>query len=471
MLSSNLNIVWGIALSIGPYFILAFIPVWKQLRYSKKTVITVGTLCMVLNIISVIVIIEWVPNWNSLRAFHSVFFLLLYLGVYTAMVRGTPAKLLFVGLLVKSYADFIVNMAKFLEIAYLTYGLHRIYIQTSYSFYFNLFQCIILALTYPLVWIFFRKKISQVMATRNKAWGYLWIIPMVYYIISLAFGAMNATLIAQWQFLVFNLVSFFGFYLIYYVVIEMLEQTQKNMILAESNEVIKQQLVVQSEYYKKFGICIEETRKGEHDLRHHLNTVLGLIQQKNGDKAENYIAELLGNRLSIADIMYCKNDAVNAILGYYANICKLEAIDFTIEAMVPQDLKIDETDLCVVFGNVLENALEANRRITSGEKMIKLASQFIGNKLYITVDNRFSGKISMKNGVYLSQKREQSSGIGIASVTAIAQKYDGEARFEADDQIFSVAVVLSNTSRTMAPDRLSIWDGRGINNNPCQLEH
>jgi hypothetical protein len=139
------------------------------------------------------------------------------------------------------------------------------------------------------------------MQTHNKAWGYLWIIPLVYYIISLAFGAMNANLIAQWQFLVFNLVSFLGFYLIYYVVIEMLEQSEKNMILAESNAIIKQQLLFQSEYYKKFGECIEETRKGEHDLRHHLNTVLGLSQQQNGEKVERYISELLGNRLSIAD--------------------------------------------------------------------------------------------------------------------------------------------------------------------------
>ncbi|MDO9490646.1 ATP-binding protein [Acetobacterium sp.] len=471
MLSSNLNIVWGISLSIVPYFILAFIPVWNQLRYSKKTVIIVGTLCMLLNIISVILIIEWVPEWNSLRFFHSVFFLLLYVGVYTAVVRGTPSKLVFIAFLVKSYADFIVNMAKFFEVSYLTYGLHRVYVQTSFSFYFNLFQCLVLMITYPLIWLFFRKKIAHVMQTHNKAWGYLWIIPLVYYIISLAFGAMNANLIAQWQFLVFNLVSFLGFYLIYYVVIEMLEQSEKNMILAESNAIIKQQLLFQSEYYKKFGECIEETRKGEHDLRHHLNTVLGLSQQQNGEKVERYISELLGNRLSIADILHCGNDAVNAILGYYANICKQDDIDFTIETIVPEDLEIDETDLCVVFGNVLENALEACRRITAGERFIKLSSQFIGNKLYIAVDNSFSGEIRLKNGVYLSQKREAASGIGIISVMAIAKKYDGKASFEQEDQVFRVSVYLANKSHEKAGEIPTKRDELVSNNKSCQVEH
>lgn len=308
------------------------------------------------------------------------------------------------------------------------------------------------------------------MQTHNKAWGYLWIIPLVYYIISLAFGAMNASLIAQWQFFVFDTVSFFGFYLIYFVVIEMLEQSEKNIILAESNEVIKQQLVFQSEYYKKFGECIEETRKGEHDLRHHLNTVLGLIQQKNGEKVEKYISELLGNRLNISDILYCGNDAVNAILGYYANICKLEAIDLTIKTMVPHDLEIDETDLCVVFGNILENALEACRRITFGEKTIKLSSQFISNKLFIAVDNCFSGDIRLKNGRYLSKKRNEETGIGIISVVAIAEKYDGEASFKVDDQIFRVSVVLVNKSRKKSEQIPTGAGALGINNNACQME-
>ena len=470
VLSGNLNTVWGIGQSIMPYFILAFIPVWNQLRYSKKTVITAGTLCMLLNIASVLLIIQMVPKWNSLRFFHSLFFLFLYLVVYMAMVRGTPSKLVFIGFLVKSYADFIVTMAKYLEVTYLTFGLHRVYVQTSYSFYFNLFQVVVLLVTYPLIWLFFRKKVARVVQTRNKAWGYLWIIPLVYYIISLAFGAMNASLIAQWQFLIFNLVSFFGFYLIYYVVIQMLEQSEKNVLLAESNETIKQQLVFQSEYYKKFGECIEETRKGEHDLRHHLNTVLGLIHQQNGEKAEKYIAELLGNRLSIGDILHCDNDAVNAILGYYANICKLEGIDFAIATMVPEDLKIDQTDLCVVFGNILENALEACRRVTAGQRFIKLSSQVIGNKLYIAVDNCFSGEIRLKDGVFLSQKRDEESGIGIVSVTAIARKYDGDASFEAADQLFRVAVVLTNKKQhvTALP---TLKEGMSINNKACQVEH
>lgn len=442
MTFTNLNIVWGVFLSVFPYFILAFIPVWDQLRYSKKTAVLAAGLCMFLNIASIIVIIHTFPNWNSFRFFHSIFFLILYVVIFIVMVRGTPAKLVFLAFLVKTYADFIVNMAKLLEVNYISHIEHRIYVQSSYSFYFNLFQCLILLLTYPLVWAFLRKKVTHVMKTHNKAWGFLWIIPLVYYIISLSFTAMNYTLIAQWQFLVFNLVSFFGFLLIYYVVIEMLEQSEKNILLSESNRAIRQQLLVQADYYRKFSECIEETKKAEHDLRHHLRTLQGMIHQSNGENADDYIKELLGNQLNLSDMMYCSNDAVNAILGYYANVCKQEGIDLRIATEAAGDLSVDESDLCVVFGNLLENAVEACRRMADTNRVIEVSSHQVGNQLFITVDNSYAGEIKIKKGVYLSQKRTEEPGIGILSVTAVAKKYMGQASFEADDQRFRVSIMM-----------------------------
>jgi sensor histidine kinase regulating citrate/malate metabolism len=125
----------------------------------------------------------------------------------------------------------------------------------------------------------------------------------------------------------------------------------------------------------------------------------------------------------------------------------------------------------VVFGNVLENALEACRRITAGERFIKLSSQFIGNKLYIAVDNSFSGEIRLKNGVYLSQKREAASGIGIISVMAIAKKYDGKASFEQEDQVFRVSVYLANKSHEKAGEIPTKRDELVSNNKSCQVEH
>ncbi|MBU4440351.1 MAG: hypothetical protein KJ779_12340, partial [Firmicutes bacterium] len=121
MTSSSISIIWGIVLSTVPYFMLAFIPVWDQRRFSKMTAVIAGTLCVFLNVVSVIFIIQFFQDWERLHIYYSIFFLLLYIVVYLSMIRGTPSKLIFIALLVKSYADFVMNICKYLEVEYIAH--------------------------------------------------------------------------------------------------------------------------------------------------------------------------------------------------------------------------------------------------------------------------------------------------------------------------------------------------------------
>jgi len=105
-------------------------------------------------------------------------------------------------------------------------------------------------------------------------------------------------------------------------------------------------------------------------------------------------------------------------------------------------LTIDDADLCVIFGNLLENAVEASRKITKGKKHIFVASQTSGNKLLITADNTYEEALRVKNGTYLSSKRKNAAGIGLASISAVAKKYGGQALFKAENQKFQASIIL-----------------------------
>jgi hypothetical protein len=440
--SNQLNIILGISLSLIPYFILAYIPVWDQLRYSKRTAVLSGLACIAANILSVSLIIAIFPDWDKVRVVHSLFFLLVYIVVFLINVKAEAPKLLFIALLVKSYADFVVSMAKYLEVNFTVNWLNQVYIKTSYSFYFNLFQLLMLTCTYFLIWAFFRKKITKVVQTNNKAWNYIWVVPLIYFIIYVAFSAMDTDLIQTWQFLLFNLVAFLGFYLIYFIVIEMLEQSEKNAILSENNRMMNQQLVLQKNYYQMFGESIDNIRKSEHDLRHHLNHVKSLVENDKRDKAQDYIGKIIDTQPSLNKVVFCHNDTINALVGYYADLCQREEIELELALSVPERLTIDDVDLCVIFGNLLENAVEASRKITKGKKHIFVASQTSGNKLLITADNTYEEALRVKNGTYLSSKRKNAAGIGLASITAVAKKYGGQAFFKAENQKFQASIIL-----------------------------
>jgi sensor histidine kinase regulating citrate/malate metabolism len=107
---------------------------------------------------------------------------------------------------------------------------------------------------------------------------------------------------------------------------------------------------------------------------------------------------------------------------------------------LPKIINISDTDLCIIFGNCIENAIEACRRIKS-EKFIKIKSKTINKILSITIDNSFDGSIKKAAGNYLSLKRE-GEGIGISSVKSVVRKYGESAQFDVKGNIFQVAIIL-----------------------------
>jgi len=199
------------------------------------------------------------------------------------------------------------------------------------------------------------------------------------------------------------------------------------------------QLELQGEHYKNLQAHIEETKRARHDLRHHLSVFQNFIETGETEKLAEYINEYQASLPDDKAIAVCDNHAVRSILYYYASIAKHEGIQLTIHTELPEKPGINDTDLCIVFGNCVENAIEACRRST-GEKFITINSEIIGDMLSITVDNSFSGELTKKGDVYITSKKD--GGIGISSVKSIARKYNGITRFETVGNVFKVSVML-----------------------------
>ena len=98
-----------------------------------------------------------------------------------------------------------------------------------------------------------------------------------------------------------------------------------------------------------------------------------------------------------------------------------------------------DSDLSVIFGNLLENAVEACDRMTEGDKFISLSSSLQNGLLAVTMDNSFDGNFRKEGDRVRSSKRDDF-GIGLASVRSLAQKAGGDARFEANGNVFLSSV-------------------------------
>ncbi|MCL2820354.1 MAG: GHKL domain-containing protein [Oscillospiraceae bacterium] len=195
-----------------------------------------------------------------------------------------------------------------------------------------------------------------------------------------------------------------------------------------------------TEYYTALSSHITETKRAEHDLRQHLTTIKAYNKGFEHEKLSGYLDELFKSIPDSSNITFCENFAVNSILHYYFSIAKKENIDIHINAEIPADTGINDTDLCIIFGNCIENAIEACCR-TDGDRYIKIQSKLFGEMLTIVITNSFDGNIQIENDKFMSQKRK-GEGIGISSVKAIVEKYGDSANFEKSNNEFNVKIIL-----------------------------
>ncbi len=202
-------------------------------------------------------------------------------------------------------------------------------------------------------------------------------------------------------------------------------------------------LALADEQYKQICRSIEATRQTRHDWRHHITVLTSYLNAADYAGVQEYLAAFIESQPQELTLCLSKNVGVNSVLSYIAQQCAENNIDFICNVYLEDDtMGIPEPELCVILGNLLENAVWACQNETSGPKMIRLCLKKEGlQTILITVDNTFTGRLYTHDDKLLSQKHD-GFGIGTASTRAIAEQYGGYAKFETIDGEFRGSVLL-----------------------------
>ncbi len=215
-----------------------------------------------------------------------------------------------------------------------------------------------------------------------------------------------------------------------------LRTARENEQLEQQIEAVNLQLALQRRQFRKIAEHKAQVEAQRHDLHHHLAVLWELYEQDDRKKLKNYLESLSHRLPSGGEPELCRNYAVNAVATHYAGLAKQAGTDVVVNLTVPPDLPPElESDLCVIVGNLMENAVEACERMTGDGRFIRVNSRLQYGVLTFAVDNSFEGDLRQKDGHFLSSKRD-GGGIGLTSVTAVAKKYGGNAEFEVRDAVF-----------------------------------
>ncbi len=201
----------------------------------------------------------------------------------------------------------------------------------------------------------------------------------------------------------------------------------------------------QSDLIQKHVLEVEnvyKTMRGwRHDYHNHIQAMLALTDRP--DEIRRYLLRLNDDLTTVDTVLKTGNVPLDAILNSKLSLIKNAGVQVSAKAAVPQNLPVSDIDLCVIIGNLLDNALEACQK-QQGES-IKSIRIFIGvlkNQLYIYCRNTTDGRPKRLGARYVSSKPGGGHGIGLMRIDSIADRNKGSVNRQYDDGIFATEVLI-----------------------------
>lgn len=423
-------------LNFLPFLALALYPFRHSLRFSEKVT---GLLIVVLTAVQLILGVWAAFFENNNAGLISMVSTLLYAGFYFLAIKAHPGKTLFTLLMISNIANFTVMAAKCLE-----GQLFPLLAVQSYRWSFSLLMLLVEAVIgIPLFhYVKYMYAPAVAMEGDHREWNYLWLIPATFYLIwYYAIYGNSATSSLEIALRPDNALFFFviniGAILVYYVVSRLILEQNKTMELKENNH----RLTMQAMQYENLQEKITEARRAKHDIHHHITLMQEYLKNHDYTAAEEYLNRYRQRLPDDSLICFCKNSAVNAVLLYFAQQAKRNGIDYIVKVDVNESIGIDDADLSVLFGNLVENAVDACRMEKVNDRKIIIRAKADENSLCVTVDNTFSGTLQKTADGMLISTKHSGMGLGTESVKSIVKKHSGICKFEAKNGIFYASVI------------------------------
>lgn len=331
------------------------------------------------------------------------------LELYFLNIQLSPGKLLFTYMLLVAYQNIAMGVAAFLSA--------RLFHASARSLECGLICLVLFILAWRPMYRLFRYAAEQVYRIdAPKLWRLIWLLPAIMSgIVTILTGGLQAELVQSWNFLFARTSLLLCVVVIYWVLVHSLEGIREQAVLQEQLYFEPHLLELQMDEQQKHSRLMLEheaqLRRQRHDLRHQLAAIQQMADT-HPEQLKEFIFSLL-DAIPAAPRTYCENPAVNAAVSHYAALCQGQGVDVQIRLDLPQRLEgVTDGELCVIFGNLLENALEACGRMEQGRKFLRLDSQVHYDVLTITMDNSFDGPVRRENGVFRSSKRSEL-GVGV----------------------------------------------------------
>ena len=195
-------------------------------------------------------------------------------------------------------------------------------------------------------------------------------------------------------------------------------------------------------HYREVDNMYRQMRGWRHDYRNHIQTMKAYAASDDMASLRAYLDSLEQDLMTVDTVVKTGNRMTDAILNSKISLAKSKNIPVIAEANIPVDLGLSEIDLCVIIGNLFNNAIEASLSLPEKDRLIRVYMDIKNTQLYISFTNFTAQSKQKKIGRSFASTKGADHGLGLLRIDKIVERYGGYFNPSSEDGAFTTEILL-----------------------------
>lgn len=195
-------------------------------------------------------------------------------------------------------------------------------------------------------------------------------------------------------------------------------------------------------HYREVENMYRQMRGWRHDYRNHIQTMKAFAASGDLEAIKAYLDELDTDLNTVDTVVKTGNAMADAILNSKISLARARDIQVHVDAHIPVKLKMSELDLCVILGNLFDNAIEASMALPVDQRLIRVYMDMKNTQLYISFTNFTAAGKMKKSGRGFKTTKGDGHGFGLVRIDHIIDRLDGYLSRNSEDGAFTTEILI-----------------------------
>ena len=195
-------------------------------------------------------------------------------------------------------------------------------------------------------------------------------------------------------------------------------------------------------HYQEVETMYRQMRGWRHDYRSHIQAMKALAADGDVEAIKDYLNQLDTELNTVDTVVKTGDPMADAILNSKISLARARHIGATADACIPVKLSMSGLDLCIILGNLFDNAIEASMKLPESQRLIRIYMDMKNTQLYISFTNFTAEKKMVRRGKVFETTKGAGHGLGLARMDAIIERLDGYVSRNSEDGAFTTEILI-----------------------------